>query len=106
MFNTFFKGNVDDLLKQMESAPAEAINKVGDDTELLNREELIATVMDDYKLPHEEAERIVTEIQMEEFDRIAKKLLDEGFIEIESYDGDGNPVYSVVGDAKKFLGGS
>ena len=93
MFNTFFKGSVDDLLNKVAAAPTEAINKVGNKDELLNREELIATVMDDFKLPRAEAERIVTEIQMEELDRIAKGMIEKGLLEIVSYDSEGNPQY-------------
>jgi hypothetical protein len=93
MFNTFFKGSVDDLLNKVTTAPPEAINKVGNKDELLNREELIATVMDDFKMPRAEAERIVTEIQMEELDRIAKKMVSDGLLEISEYDNDGNPKY-------------
>ena len=93
MFNQFFTGTVDDLLNKVTAAPPEAINKVGNNDELLNREELIATVMDDFKLPRAEAERIVTEIQMEELDRIVKKMMDNGLLEISEYDTDGNPQY-------------
>ena len=94
MFNTFFKGSVDDLLNKVTTAPVEAINKVGNKDEVLNREELIATVMDDLKLPRAEAEKFVTEMQMEEFDRIAKGMVEKGLLEITGYDGDGNAQYT------------
>ena len=93
MFNQFFTGTVDDLLNKVTTVPTEVINKVGNKDELLNREELIATVMDDFKMPRAEAERIVTEIQMEELDRIVKKMMDNGLLEISEYDTDGNPQY-------------
>lgn len=93
MFNKFFKGSVDDLLNHVTAAPKTAIEKVGNPNEVLNREEMIATVMDDCKLPQAEAEKIVTELQMEEFDRIAKGMVEKGLLEIVSYDGEGNPEY-------------
>ena len=93
MFNQFFTGTVDDLLNKVTTVPTEVINKVGNKDELLNREELIATVMDDFKMPRAEAERIVTEIQLEELDRIVKKMMDNGLLEISEYDTDGNPQY-------------
>ena len=55
MFNTFFKGSPEDLLGHVLNAPQSAIDKVKDDNQLLNHEELVAVVMDDFKIGHEEA---------------------------------------------------
>ena len=93
MFNTFYKGSVDDLLAFVGTAPKEEIAKVGDENEVLNREELIAYIIDTAKCPREEAVRIADEIQLEEFDKTIKPMLDEGLIEIVEYDADGQPVY-------------
>ena len=81
------------MLNKVTTAPVEAINKVGNKDELLNREELIATVMDDLKLPRAEAEKFVTEMQMEELDKIAKPMVEQGLLEITGYDSEGNPQY-------------
>ena len=86
MFNKFFKGTIDDLLKMVSDAPTEEINKINNPDEILNPDEAIATVMDDLKVSKEEAERIVTELQIEEFDKIARDLVDKGIIEIVDYD--------------------
>jgi len=94
MFNKFFTGTVDELLNKVTTAPVEAINKIGNKDEVLNREELIATVMDDFKMSRAEAERIVTEIQLEEFERIAKGMVEKGLLEITGYDGEGNAQYT------------
>jgi hypothetical protein len=94
MFNTFFKGTVEDLLNRVLTAPQEAIDRVGDANERLNREEAIAFAMDDLKISREEAERIVTEIQLEEFHRIAKSCVERGLLEITEYDGEGQPIYT------------
>ena len=93
MFNTFFKGSVEDLLNRVLTAPQSAIDKVGDENERLNREEAIAFAMDDLKITREEAEKIVTEIQLEEFHRIAKGMVEKGLLEITEYDGEGQPIY-------------
>jgi predicted transcriptional regulator len=93
MFNTFYKGSVDDLLAHVGTAPKEEIEKVGSDDQMLNREELIASIMDEAKCPREEAERIATELQLEEFDRIVKPMVEKGLLEISEYDKDGQPVY-------------
>jgi hypothetical protein len=104
MFNNFFTGTVDDLLKKVTSAPAEAINKVGDENEVLNREEMIAMVMDDFKLSRQEAEKIVTEIQLEELNNIMFGMVEKGLLEIVSYDGEGNPRYKPTLKALALLG--
>ena len=93
MFNKFFKGTVDDLLGHVLTAPKSAINKVGDENERLDREEAIAFMMDDFKITRQRAEEIVTEIQLEEFHRIAKGMVEDGLLEITEYDGEGQPVY-------------
>ena len=51
--------------------------------------------MDEYKLPREQAEKIVTEIQMEELHRICGKMVEDGVLEVTGYDEDG-PVYAQV----------
>jgi len=94
MFNKFFQGSVDDLLNHVAAAPTETINKVGNVDEVLNRDEAIATVMDDMKVSKADAEAIVTELQLEEFDRIAKDMVEKGLLEITSYDNEGNPQYT------------
>lgn len=93
MFNTFFKGTVEDLLNRVLTAPQSAIDNVGNENEHLNREEAIVFAMDDLKVTREEAERIVTEIQLEEFHRIAKGMVEKGFLEITEYDSEGQPIY-------------
>jgi len=92
MFNTFYKGSVDDLLAFVGTAPKEEIEKVGGDNETLNREELIAYTIDTTKCSHEDAERIVTELQREEFDEQIKPM-EKGFVELTGYDNDGDPIY-------------
>jgi hypothetical protein len=93
MFNTFFKGSVEDLLNHTLTAPKSEIDKVGSENERLNREEAIAFAMDDFKITREEAEKIVTEIQLEEFHRIAHDMVEKGFLEITEYDSEGQPIY-------------
>lgn len=93
MFNTFYKGSVDDLLAHVGTAPRSEIEKVGDDNQILNREELVAYIVDNFKCSREDAERIAIEIQMEEFDRIVKPMVEEGLLEIAEYDKDGQSIY-------------
>lgn len=103
MFNKFFIGTADDLLNRITNAPLEAIKTAADPDALLNRGELIATVMDDLKIGREEAEKIVTEIQLMELDRISQGLVKKGFLEVTSYDNDGQPVYGVTELGKKYV---
>jgi len=101
MFNRFLNTTVDDLLNKVLSAPQSEIDKVGSPDEILNHEEIVAVLMDEYKLPSEEAEKRATEIQIEEFTRITNDMVEKGFLEIVKYDTDGNPVYDVTEIGKK-----
>lgn len=101
MFNQFFQGTVDDLLNRVATAPKSEIDRVAKPDELLNHQELVDTVMDEYKVSPEEAERIVTDIQVQEFLRIANGMVEKGLLEIVRYDDDGNPVYNVTELGKK-----
>jgi len=101
MFNQFFKGNVDSLLNHVLSAPKSEIDKVGSPDEVLNHEEIVAVLMDEYKFPLEEAERRATEIQIEEFNRIAQGMVQKGLLEIVRYDENGDPVFDVTELGKK-----
>lgn len=96
MFNTFFHGSVDELLTHVGTAPVSEIEKVQDIDRKLFGEELIQTVMDEFKVARDEAKRIVEEIQMEELDCVLKSLLDKGEIEVTGYDKDGQPIYMPV----------
>ena len=93
MFNTFYRGSVDDLLAFVGTAPEEELEKVNSENEMLNRDELIAYIMDTSKCSREDAVRMADEFLLEEFDKKIKPMLDEGLVEIVEYDKDGNPVY-------------
>lgn len=104
MFNTFFKGSVEDLLKQMDTPEAaEAIKQVGDKNQVLTREEIVAFIMDEAKCPREEAERFATEIQLEEFNRIIQPMIEQGLIELTGYDDEGPPKYLPTQKGLKLL---
>lgn len=96
MFNTFFNGTVDDLLNHVGTAPAEEIRTVDADNKILNREECIQSIMDSHKIDRELAEKCVTEIQMEEFNRIIQSLLEKGMVEVTGYDEENQPIYKPV----------
>ncbi len=93
MLNTFFNGSADDLLKRITEAPTATIDAALDPDRLLNHKELVDTVIDEFKLPPDEAEKIVTEIQMEELNNVLKGLAEKGLVEVVGYDNEGNPKY-------------
>lgn len=93
MFNTFFHGTIDEMLNHVGTAPTAEIDRVDDPDKKLYGEELIQTVMDISKIPRDEAEKLVGEIQMEELNRICNDLLEKGLIELVGYDDDGLPKY-------------
>jgi predicted transcriptional regulator len=102
MFNTFFKGSVDELLNHVATAPKSEIDKVGNGNKRVSREEAIEMTMDDLKIPREKAEKIVTKIQLEEYHKIAQGLVEKGLLEITEYDEEFQPVYGVTEAGKKF----
>lgn len=69
---------------------------------MLNREEMIDTLAEDYNLSKEEAAKFVTQIQLEEFHRICKGMVEAGILEIVGYDDEG-PIYRQTEKAKKYL---
>lgn len=98
-----FTGSIDDLLNHISSVPDEEIEKISDEERMLNREESIALVMEEGKMSREEAEEIVTEIQLEELDVILKGMVEKGLVEISEYDSEGNPCYKVTEKGKKYV---
>jgi len=103
MFNKFFSGNADDLLAMVCTAPTSEIQSVDDPNKLLNRGELIDTVIDEFQVPKEEAERIVTEIQTEELTKICNKMVEMGLVEVNEYDDEGNPKYTPTELGRKLV---
>lgn len=105
MFNKFFKGTVEDLFNQMDTPEAAAaIKQVGDKNQVLTREEIVAFIMDEAKCPQEEAERIATEIQLEEFNRIIQPMIEKGLVELVGYDDEGLPKYMPTQKGTELLG--
>ena len=92
MFNNFFKGSVDELLAHVGNAPQSEIDKAGREDTVLNHEEIVAFIMDELKLPKEEAERLATAIQLEELKRVELSMVEKGLLEITEYDADGEPI--------------
>jgi len=98
-----FNGSIDELLNHVSNVSDEEIERISDDNRMLDREESIALVMEEAKLPREEAEKIVTEFQLEELDIILKGMVEKGLIEISEYDKEGNPLYTATEKGKKYL---
>ena len=98
-----FHGDVDAFLEHCSKIDADLVEKVvtnKDDDVMLNREEMIDTLAEDYHIPKEEAAKYVSQIQMEEFHRICKGLVDAGILEVNGYDEDG-PTYGLTEKGKR-----
>jgi hypothetical protein len=93
-----FQGTIDELLAHCATSDADEVEQVicqGKDR-ILSPVEARDSLMEDYKLSKEDAEKIVLEIQLEEFNRIASGMVDKGLLEITKYDSEGNPEYKVT----------
>src|ERR1017187_10155339 len=98
-----FTGSIDDLLNHVSNVSNEEIERIGDENLMLNREECIALVMEEGRLPKEEAEKIVTEIQLMELDEIMKGMMERGLVEIAEYDENGQPGYIITKKGKDYV---
>jgi hypothetical protein len=100
-----FHGDIDALLEHCSNLDTDLVEKVAEnkaDDVMLNRQEMIDTLAEDFHLSKEEAEKYVSQIQMEEFHRICKGLVESGILEITGYDDEG-PIYGPTEKAKKYL---
>jgi hypothetical protein len=88
----YFNGTIDELLEKTENLPKSQVDRIGDENTQLDHDEIVAFIMDERKIPKEEAEEIATQFQMEEFHSIAGKMVDDGLLEVVGYDADG-PIY-------------
>ncbi len=96
MFNTFVQTTAEDLLNQVCSAPMADIEKSVDPNRLLNHNEMVDLVIEEFSNSKEEAEQIVTQIQLEEFYNTVGSLVEKGLVEITGYDEDGQPEYGLT----------
>jgi hypothetical protein len=93
-----FKGTVDELLEHCSSVDVNELEQVvcnGKDI-VLTPEEARDALMEDFHLSKEDAEKYVLQIQLEEFNRIASGMVENGLLEITKYDSEGNPEYKVT----------
>lgn len=99
--NTFFRGTVDELLEQTTANPTKEIEKINSPDEVLHRQEIIDTIIDDFKLGKDEATKIADELLLEEYYKIMQGLADKGYVEVISYDKDFKPEYGLTEQGNK-----
>ena len=90
---TFFTGSIDDLLNKVSHAKDSEVKRIKDENTVLNREEIVATIMDEWKVDKEEATRIADDIQLSELHRVCGDLVKDGILEITGFDEYG-PTYT------------
>ena len=96
-----FTGDVDSLLEHCSKVD---LSLVDNQDTLLNHEELIDTIMEDYKVTREEAEYFAFQIKLDIVRDTTKKLADEGILELVGYDEDGECVYKMTPAGEQIYG--
>jgi len=87
-----FTGNVDQLLAHIDaSVDIEQLEDV-----ILNDDEAIKMIMAECDCDESMARDILTEIKLEEVDRVIKNLVADGLVEVKSYSPDGEPMYGLT----------
>lgn len=87
-----FTGNVDELLAHVDSVT----NIEELDSVVLNDNEAIKMIMAECDCDESMARDILTEIKLDEVDRVLKNLMADGLVEVKSYSPDGEPQYGLT----------
>lgn len=99
-----FSGTVEELLSHMDEVDSDRVERVvvdGTEDVLLSDADSIALIKSESNVSDEEAHRILNEVKLEEINGALASLVDRGFIEVVSYDGDGMPQYGLTELGKK-----
>lgn len=102
-----FTGTIDDLLKKVDTIDPDEVERiVVDQTQdvLLPDDLAIELIMSEAKLSREDAERILTEVKLEEVDRAIARLIEQGLVEVTNYGEDGAPLYGLTSEGKQLAG--
>ncbi|NBR07292.1 MAG: hypothetical protein EBT92_16220 [Planctomycetes bacterium] len=98
-----FTGTIDQLLANMDKVDVDQVERVVvDQTEdaILSNSDAIAMIMAEANVSHEEAVDILNDIKCEEVKRVLDGLMNEGLVEVTSYDEDGQPLYNLTENGK------
>jgi predicted transcriptional regulator len=87
-----FTGSIDQLLNHCSKVNPDTIS---DDT-LLNHEELVDTIVEDYHTTKEEAEFFAMQIKLEIVRETIQDLVAQGILEQKGYNEDGEPTYGLT----------
>jgi Mn-dependent DtxR family transcriptional regulator len=93
-----FTGSIDELLDHCSNVDEDICN---DDT-MLNHEELVDTIAEDFRVSKEEADRIAMEVKLEIVRDTVKQLADQGILELTGYDADGECIYRLTEKGKQY----
>lgn len=100
---TPFTGTVDDLLKNMDNVDVDQVERVvikQNEDYILTDSEAIKMIMSEADVTEDVAKDILNEIKHEEITRVCANLVEQGLIEVVSYDADGDPSYSLTDNGK------
>lgn len=88
-----FHGDVDAFLEHCSKIDPEVVQ---DEDALLNHQELVDTIAEDYHVSKEEADRIAMEIKTEIVTDTIKDLVAKGILELKGYGEDGEAEYGLT----------
>jgi Mn-dependent DtxR family transcriptional regulator len=94
-----FHGNVDAFLEHCSKIDPEQISN---DDVMLNHEELVDTIAEEWHVSKEEADRIAMEVKLEIVKDTTKELAAEGILEVDGYDEDGECIYKLTEKGKEY----
>ncbi len=102
MFNPF-SGSIDDLLKHVDKFNPDDVEKIlidKTDDVLLDVATAIEMIMSDANMDRETAMAILSDIKLEEVNRVIGSLIQDGLVEVFDYDTNGDPLYTLTSTGK------
>lgn len=98
-----FSGSIDDLLKHVDKFNPNDVEKIvidQTDDVLLDDATAIEMIMSDGNVDRETATSILTEVKLEEVNRVIGSLIEDGLVEVFDYDTTGEPLYTLTSNGK------
>jgi len=98
-----FSGSIDDLLKHVDKFNPDDVEKIlidKTDDVLLDDATAIEMIMSDANMDRETAMAILSDIKLEEVNRVIGSLIQDGLVEVFDYDTNGDPLYTLTSTGK------
>ena len=99
-----FKGTIEELIENVQKFDVDKLDNIMSEKEdiMLTDEESIDLIIEEVHCSEEEAKRILTEIKEEIVSDNLKILMERGLVEIKEYNSEGEALYGLTEDGKKY----